>query len=84
MKAIATLTKKVIRGPESWAYIYVFLGFAIAIEGTMISMVTSLCFPWNELVFALVAVVTIYLFLFNGWFQNKIIGLKSWYENAGR
>jgi hypothetical protein len=26
----------VVRGPESWNYIYRFLGFALAIEGTTI------------------------------------------------
>jgi hypothetical protein len=84
MKVVAELTAKVTRGPESWAYIYIFLGFALAIEGTVVSMATPLFFPWNEAVFATMFLITTYLFLFNRWFQNKLIGLKIWYEGAAR
>jgi hypothetical protein len=27
---------------------------------------------------------TVYLFLFNGWFQNLLIGIKNWYEGKAR
>ncbi|HEX3756129.1 MAG TPA: hypothetical protein VHV26_13740 [Rhizomicrobium sp.] len=75
---------KVKRGSESWAYIYVFLGFALSIEGIIVSMATPIRFPWKELLFVAMAAVTIRLFLFNGWFQNKLIGLKGRYEDAER
>jgi hypothetical protein len=42
----------VVRGPESWNYIYRFLGFALAIEGTTIGMV-PLSFPWNIIVYGI-------------------------------
>jgi cytochrome b subunit of formate dehydrogenase len=77
---IATVT----RGEKSWAYIYVALGFAIAIEGTIIQLITPLVFPWNVISFLLVSAFSIWLFLFNGWFQNKLIGWKSRYEDKER
>ena len=70
------------RGPESWNYIYVALGFAIAIEATVIHM--ALHFPWNVGVFVLVGGFTFWLFIFNGWFQNKLIGIKNKYESKSR
>jgi hypothetical protein len=75
----------VTRGPASWAYIYVTLGFALAIEGTVVQMCTPpLIFPWNLVAYGLIAAITFWLFVFNGWFQNKLIGLKSRYENQRR
>lgn len=70
---------KVKRGPESWNYIYVMLGFVLAVGGTVISMLPFGAF--NIFVYVLFAAVAIYLFLFNGRFQNKLIGIKSAYEN---
>jgi hypothetical protein len=34
--AKAKASAEVHRGPESWNYIYIFLGFALSIEGTLI------------------------------------------------
>jgi hypothetical protein len=82
MKAIATVEATVRRGPESWAYIYVALGFALTIEGTFIDM--ALPFPWNLLSYLVVGALTLWMFLFNGWFQNKLIGLRARYEDASR
>lgn len=79
-----TESHTVTRGPTSWAYIYVALGFVVAIEGSVISMVTPLAFPWNIVVYALVAGFSIWLFLANGWFQNKLIGFQIRYENKAR
>ena len=78
------LDTKVTRGPESWAYIYVALGFALAIEGTIVQMVTPLEFPWNLGTYATVAGLTVWLFIFNRWFQNKLIGIKCKYERKAR
>jgi hypothetical protein len=33
--AKAKASAEVHRGPESWNYIYIFLGFALSIEGTL-------------------------------------------------
>ncbi len=76
----ATLGIKVKRGPESWAYIYVALGFALTIEGTIIQM-TPLVFPLNLVTYFVSAAITVWLFIYNGWFQNKLIGVKNRYEN---
>jgi hypothetical protein len=73
---------KVRRGPESWAYIYITLGFALTIEGTVIDM--GFHYPWNLLTYLIVGVLTVWLFFFNGWFQNKLIGIKAKYESAAR
>jgi hypothetical protein len=36
MKISDTAEATVVRGPKSWAYIYVALGFALVIEGTIL------------------------------------------------
>jgi hypothetical protein len=79
-----SVTATVKRGPESWTYIYVMLGFALAIEATVITMIEPLKFPWNLVVFIALAVLTFWLFINNGWFQNKLIGMKIRYEEKGR
>lgn len=77
----SSVNTQVIRGKESWNYIYIFLGFAISIEATVIGMITPLLFPYNLLAFAATAAITFNLFLFNSRFQNKLIGLKNRYED---
>lgn len=84
MKIADSLDATVTRGPVSWNYIYVTLGFAIAIEGTIIQMISPLIFPWNVATFVVLAALTFCLFLFNGRFQNKLIGLKNNYEAKSR
>ncbi len=84
MKMGITVDAKVIRGPVSWAYFYVFLGFVLSIEGTIIAMWQRLEFPWNELVYVAVGGMTFYFVLFNAWFKNKLVGWKSWYENRAQ
>ena len=84
MKVEAFLGAKVKRGPESWAYIYVALGFALAIEGTIIQMITPLTFPWNILAYAVLSVVTGWLFIRSGRVQDKLIGIKNRYESEAR
>jgi hypothetical protein len=79
----ATLDIKVKRGPESWAYIYVALGFALTIEGTIIQMLPP-AFPWNLLTYFVIGAITFYQFIFNGRFQDKLIGVKFRYENQAR
>ncbi|MGB6324939.1 MAG: hypothetical protein WBG11_03955 [Methylocella sp.] len=77
-----SVSTSVKRRPKSWNYIYVMLGFVLAIGGTVISML-----PFGArkiLTYALFAAAAIGLFLFNGWFQNKLIALKIAYENKAR
>jgi hypothetical protein len=73
----------VVRGPESWNYIYRFLGFALAIEGTTIGMF-GLSFPWNIIVYVIVGYLTFWLFIDYGPFQNWLLGKKIEYESRPR
>jgi len=73
---------KVIRGPQSWTFIYIALGFVLAIELTMIPLLTG--FPLNAILCIAVVAFTVYLFLLNGWSQNKLLGMKSSYESKAR
>jgi hypothetical protein len=84
MKVISSLSAAVTRGPESWNYIYVALGFALTIESTIIPMIEPLKFPCNIIAYAVIGAVTVWLFLFNGRFQNWLIGIKNKYEGAAR
>jgi hypothetical protein len=73
---------KVRRGPVSWAFIYLTLGFALAIESTVIPMLVS--FPWNIILYIVVGAFTFWLFIRNGKFQNWLIKLKQSYEDQLR
>jgi hypothetical protein len=79
-----TVTATVTRGPESWTYIYIALGFTLSIEGTVISLITPLVFPWNLLLYAVIGAATFWLFLNNGWFQNELLSWKAKYEKKSR
>jgi hypothetical protein len=74
---------KVQRGPQSWNYIYITLGFVISIEGTIVGM-TPLAFPFNVIVYAIIAAITGWFWLNSGWLHNKLIGLKNRYETKPR
>lgn len=80
----SSVSMGVKRGPESWSYIYVMLGFALTIEGTVIAMITPLSFPWNIIIFGAIGLITFRLFINSGWFQNKLIVMKIKYENKER
>ena len=71
-----TVDAQVIRGPQSRAYIYIVLAFTLSIEGNILQMITPLAFPFNLIVYAVVGIVTVWLFLFNGWLHSKLIGLQ--------
>jgi hypothetical protein len=77
-----TLDAKVIRGPESWTFIYLALGFAISIEGQIISMIATL--PWNLIAYLFFGGATFWLFICCGRFQNRLIRLKHSYETKPR
>lgn len=76
-----SISATVKRGPTSWAYFYTLLGFALTIETGIGSMFPL---PWGLIGVAIAGAITVYLVLFNGWFQNKLIGWKARYENAER
>ena len=84
--ANVTMEARVKRGPESWAFIYIVLGFALTVEGNLIGMVpnTVLPFPSNILTYLVVMAGTAWLFVGSGWFQNRLIGLKNRYESKAR
>lgn len=75
---------KVKRGQASWSFIYITLGFALSIEGSVISMYSPLHWPSNVFTYLALATVTSWLFIGNGWFQNKLIGWKNHYEEKLR
>jgi hypothetical protein len=64
---------EVKRAGESWNYIYIFLGFALTIEGTFIQMF-NLDAVSNLVLYLPAIAVTWYLFLHDGWFHNKLTG----------
>ena len=70
------------RGQNTWNFIYIMLAFALSIEGTVIQMIPDF-FPWNILAYVVVGTATAWLFLDNGWFQNKLVGWRS-YEDRER
>jgi hypothetical protein len=74
----------VTRGQESWTYIYIVLGFTLSIEGTSISLITPLAFPWNLILYAVIGAATFWMFINNGRFQDKIFGWKAKYEQKAR
>jgi hypothetical protein len=47
-------------------------------------MITPLVFPWNIVTYVILAMLTVWLFLDNGWFQNKLLGWKNKYEEKAR
>lgn len=83
MKVCATISKTVKRGPESWSFIYITLGFVLTIEGTVVSML-GMRLPWNLILYAVVSAFTFWLWICSGWFQNKLIGWKNDYEGRAR
>ena len=82
--ATDSFSATVTRGAETWNYIYIMLGFALAVEGSAIQMVTPLIFPWNLITYVVVGLITVWLFVSSGWFHNKLIGLKIRYESKPR
>ena len=83
VKINAVVDAKVQRGGESWNFIYIFLGFALSIEGTIVGM-TPLIFPYNIILYAVIGFVTFRLFINNGSFHNKLLGWKNSYESEAR
>jgi hypothetical protein len=74
----------VVRGPQSWTFIYIILGFSLTIEDNFIQMIRPLEYPWNLVVFLAAMMVTVSLFIVSGRFQNWLIGMKIKYETKAR
>lgn len=83
-EGVLTANAGIIRGPESWTYLYIVFGFALSIEGTIIQMWTPLLFPYNLIFYALVAAVTFWLVILNGRFQTVLFSWKGSYESKAR
>jgi hypothetical protein len=60
------------------------LGFALTIETGITGLISPLKWPWNLISLLLVGAITVYLFLDNGWFQNKLIGIRIRFEEKQR
>jgi len=79
-----TATAHVIRGPESWTYIYaVLLGLALPVIGA-VTLTAPVSYPVRLVAFLVLGAGTVWLFLSNAWLHNQLIGLKSRYENQPR
>ena len=72
------------RGPESWAYIYVALGFVLSFEGTFIQLITPLYWPFNIITYVVTFLLTSWLFLRSPRFQDRLLRIKNKYEDAFR
>ncbi len=81
---MVSIGTKETRGQQSWTNIYVFLGFALTIESTLVSMITPLCFPLNILFFIIIAAATLYVFRECRWFHSKLIWWIHRYESKFR
>jgi hypothetical protein len=77
-----TVDATVQRGQASWTYIYITLGFAISIEGTIAGMIPI--FPWNIILYLIVAALTGWFWIKTDWLHEKLIGLKNRYEAKAR
>jgi len=75
---------EVRRRSVSWTYIYVTLGFMLTIEAGVVALIAPLIWPRNIIVYSALGVFTAYLWLFSGWFQNKLIRWKGQYEHTTR
>lgn len=78
------ISAAVTRGGQSWAYIYITLGFVLGLEAAVVAFVDPLKWPHNLVVYLALSAITIHLWLFSGWFQNKLIGWKAIYEDTAR
>jgi len=78
-----TLEKKIKRGKESWKFIYSVFSILLALTLFFISIL-PIRWLYKITIFIIVIPILIYLFLFNAWFQNKLIGLKIKLEETWR
>jgi hypothetical protein len=60
------------KGEDSWTYVYLAIGLALTIEGTILQMSEPLRFPDNLIVYVVLGVPTFVLFIFHEWTQNLL------------
>ena len=72
----------VIRGFQSWSFIYIVMGLLITIEGTVITMIEPLKFPWNILVFSALAAFTVLVCIKSTWFHERLFRVEQSYEDT--
>jgi hypothetical protein len=84
MRIADEVDAKTVRGPVTWTFIYVTLGFALSIEGTFLQMIEPMRFPWNLIAYVALMAVTIWLFTSNKWFHEKLVRIKGRIENKAR
>ena len=77
------LDGQIIRGSESWTYFSVVLGIVAGTEIGIVGM-TPLAFPWNVLTLIVLVVATVWFFIETEWLHDKLIALKTRYENKAR
>lgn len=74
-----TASGRAVRGQESWNYLYIVTALLISVEGTVLQLIPV--GGWiGVIAFVALMALTIWLCLFNGYTQNALIKLKSWYE----
>lgn len=83
-KAKSGFSATVKRGAASWSYIYITLGFMLTLEAALIAFITPLTWPRNLITYLAASAITAHLWLFSGWFQNKLVGWKARYEDVSR
>lgn len=82
-KVSVTATASVKRGRKSWTKIYLFFSIALAAYIAIPSVAdVGAALRTSAIAFNIAALA--YLCLFNGWFQNKLIGWFSRNENKAR
>ena len=69
--------------PENWTHIYILLGIALSIEGTVIQMLNLDQWQSNLILYTSIGALTAYLFLRDRRFQGKLGRLRD-YENQWR
>jgi len=82
-EAKPSLETKIKRGEKSWNFIYILYGLTLAIITFFISIL-PLDWIHKLIIFVVTVPILTWLFLFNAWFQNKIIGFKIKIEETWR
>ena len=82
-EAKPSLEKRIKRGGKSWNFIYILYGLILSIITFFISILPFNCFH-KLIIFVVIVLILTWLFLFNAWFQNKIIGFKIKIEETWR
>ena len=79
--ATSGATALVKRGAVSWAYL-TLLAFVVTIESVIIGMMIPIGFPWNLILFVVIAGVTGRLFLVSEMVRGKLADFAKLYEDG--